>query len=274
MTTAGLVLYKTPIDDVQTVLRCLLEGGIAKVYVVDNSPADDLREMVAAFPKEIVEYTHGHGNVGYGEGNNIAIEKAVTAGSRYHIIINPDVVFDREVVAKMREYMDDHPQVGALTPRIVNSEGELQYLCKLLPSPANLLARRFIRFNRLTARLNLDFEMHASGYDKEMFVPFMSGCFIFARAEVLDRIGGFDERYFMFCEDIDISRRINMAGSTTVYLPGAQIIHAHKREPRKNITLDRAHMRSAITYFNRYGWFFDSYRRRTNRAALRQFDRP
>ncbi len=271
MITASIVTYRTDVDELCTVVSCLSNSLVDKIYIVDNSPSDRLRETVNSFCGEI-EYIYGHGNVGYGSAHNIAIRKSITLGAAYHIVINPDIYFDAGVVEKLSAYMEAEPKIGQLMPRVVYPNGELQYLCKLLPTPIDLIGRRFPLLKSYAKQRNYRFEMRASNYDQIMEVPFLSGCFMFLRVDALQKTGGFDDRYFMYCEDMDLCRRIGMAGYKTVYYPSVEIVHAHKKESYKSRSMLRQHIKSAVRYFNTWGWLFDSYRRRINKMIRKQYE--
>lgn len=270
MITASVVLYNTDRAELLALLRCVEQSCVAVVYVVDNSAADVLRSVVAGVSR--VEYIHGHGNVGYGAAHNIAIRKSIASGATYHVVLNPDISFDQKTIEQLVCYADQNPQVGQIMPKIVYPNGEIQYLCKLLPTPMDLIGRRFLPFKSYVDKRNYRFEMRATGYDKELDVPFLSGCFAFLRVEALVRVGGFDDRFFMYCEDIDLCRRIGMAGYRTVYMPQATAVHAHKKESFKSKVMLRAHIRSAIFYFTKWGWIFDRYRDRINKKAINQYE--
>jgi GT2 family glycosyltransferase len=267
MTTASLVTYKTDPEELTTVLRCLLAAPVERICIVDNSPDDRLRGF-GDFDPARTEYIWGHGNVGYGAAHNIAIRKSIETGADHHLVLNSDIYFDHGTIETILQFMEANPEVGQLMPRVVSPEGELQYLCKLLPTPADLLLRRFFPVRRIVESCNNRYEMRRADYDRTMEVPFLSGCFMMLRGDALRQTGGFSERYWMYCEDIDLCRRVGDAFKT-IYFPGATITHAHRQESYKNRRLLMAHLRSAITYFNRWGWFFDPVRRRRNATAMR-----
>ena len=107
-------------------------------------------------------------------------------------------------------------------------------------------------------------------YNKEMEVPYLSGCFMFLRTEALKKAGLFDERFFMYPEDIDLTRRIHMRYKTKYY-PKVSIVHAHEKGSYKNISLFYIHLKNMIKYFNKWGWFFDKERKKINARILSQF---
>ncbi len=267
--TASIVLYKTDPEELRKVVECTARSSVERIWLVDNSPTDAFRKSAETLSDK-VEYLYGHGNIGYGKGHNIAIAKAVDTGAKYHIVVNPDICFEDGTVESLAACMDADPGVGQLMPRVLYPDGELQYLCKLLPTPLDLIGRRFIPFRRLVDKRNRRFEMRGSGYDKVMEVPYLSGCFMFCRTEALKATGGFSDRYFMYCEDLDLCRRIGRLYKT-VYYPKATVVHAHKKESFKNRKLLIEHIKSAVTYFNTWGWLLDSYRKRVNRRAMEQY---
>ena len=152
-------------------------------------------------------------------------------------------------------------------PKVLYPNGELQYLCKLLPTPMDLFGRRFLPFKGIKQKRDARFELHASGYDKTMEVPSLSGCFMFMRVEVLRKVGMFDERFFMYAEDLDLCRRIGEV-SKTMYYPGVTIYHAYGKGSYKNKKLLKYHICSVIKYFNKWGWIWDGKRNRINRRIL------
>ena len=109
-------------------------------------------------------------------------------------------------------------------PKILYPNGDLQYLCKLLPTPIDLIFRRFFPHFYKKAGLLSRYELRDSGYDHTMMVPSLSGCFMLLRSGVLRRVGGFDEKFFMYLEDVDLCRRIGKIAET-VYYPDVTVFH-------------------------------------------------
>jgi GT2 family glycosyltransferase len=108
--------------------------------------------------------------------------------------------------------------------------------------------------------------------DRPSFVPTLSGCFLIVRTNLFLRIGGFDERFFMYMEDIDLVRRIGDEAET-IYLPSVQVIHAYAKGSYRSWRLLGYHLVSAIQYFNKWGWFIDSDRRMKNYNALKNINK-
>ena len=266
MITASIVAYHTPTEELSHLLDCIICSSIDILYLIDNSSNDSLRELSNFSPKIVYIYSD---NLGFGHGHNIAIRKVLEKHSDYHIVINPDIYWNGHVIEALVEYMDSHPDCGLVMPKVLYPGGDLQYLCKLLPTPMNLFGRRFLPFKNIQRRMDEKFELRASGYDKEMEVPSLSGCFMFMRTEVLRKVGGFDERFFMYAEDLDLCRRIGEV-SRTMYYPGASIYHAYGKGSYKNKKLLKYHICSVIKYFNKWGWIFDNKRKRINKDCLKR----
>jgi GT2 family glycosyltransferase len=270
--SASIVVYKNDPTILSEAVKSFLESTSgSKLYIVDNSPTDEIASMVD-HPR--VEYIFNNRNVGFGAGHNIALRKMLREGrSDYHIVLNPDIYFEKNVVTKLTDYMESNTQVGLIMPKVLYPDGRLQPVCKLLPSPATLISRRFLKFNSsLTKRINHWYEMHFTGYDKIMDVPFLSGCFMYLRVDALKKIGLFDERIFLYTEDTDLSRRIHQY-YRTVFYPDAVIYHYNERASYSSAFALVHHTRSAITYFNKWGWFNDAEREIINQQVLLKLTR-
>ncbi len=262
--SASIVTFHSPENEIKNLLNGLVNSAISTIYIIDNSLNDSLRSVQHISNKII--YIH-NANLGYGAGHNIAINKALELKNKYHIVINPDIYLEGNSINILKEYMDNHPNVGLVMPQILYPNGKIQYLCKLLPTPIDLIIRRFIPISSYQEKSNYKYELRFTNYDKEMEVPALSGCFMFIRCSVLDKIGGFDERFFMYAEDLDLCRRIGEI-SQTIFYPNARVFHAYEKGSYKNKKLLKYHIISIIKYFNKWGWFFDKKRRKKNKEIL------
>ena len=263
MITASIVTYHHPNSEIGKVVDCILQSKVHRLYIIDNSANDALRSLEKISAK--IRYIH-NANIGYGGAHNIAIREAIENGAKYHVVINPDIYFFPGTIELLSDYMDQHQDVGQVMPKVLYPNGELQHLCKLLPTPMDLLFRRFLPDQFLNQRRSR-FEMRFSGYNKEMNVPFLSGCFMFLRIDTLKETGLFDERFFMYGEDIDLCRRIHRKYKT-MYYPQAIITHVHEAASYKNKKMLRIHICNIIKYFNKWGWIIDSERIKVNKAAI------
>jgi GT2 family glycosyltransferase len=270
--SASVVTYRTAPEELSRLLDGLTAGGRpVDITVVDNSPSDDLCEIATG---KGALYLRTGRNLGFGGGHNLALNACLQA-SRYHIIVNPDIYFTGKVIESLYHFMEDHPDVGWVMPRIENPDGTDQGLRKLLPSPADLIVRRFLGkmgeelFRRRWTRYQLgDIDMTAP-----CEVPCLSGCFMFLRTSVLKEVGLFDERFFMYMEDVDLCRRVGRS-SRCVYYPCAAVTHGYAKGSYVDARLFRYHIQSAFRYFSKWGWFFDAERKRLNRRAGKEVACP
>lgn len=269
MITASIVAFHTQHKDLSRLIDCVMRSPIERLYIIDNSTNDELRDFVRNHPR--ITYIHSL-NLGYGAGHNIAIRKALESGADYHVVLNPDIYWQGDVIGELAKFMDANPDVGQVMPKIIYPSGEVQYLCKLLPTPMDLIGRRFVPIKSYQDRHDYEYELHWTGYDTVMEIPSLSGCFMFLRCSVLKEIGAFDERYFMYAEDLDLCRRMG-SKARTVFYPHVAVTHEYEKGSYKNRKLLKYHINSVIKYFNKWGWFFDSERRDRNQkclSALRQ----
>lgn len=179
------------------VLQCVDASCIDRIYIIDNSPTDGLRRCLINMQNTDVEYIFGQGNIGFGCGNNIGISKAFDRKSDFHIVLNPDIIFEPNVISELAKYMVEHSEVGQILPRVEYPDGRVQYLCRLLPTPLDIFVRRFLP-KRWIKRRNARYEMHSFGYDKIWNCPILSGCFMFLNMEILKDVVFFDERFFLY----------------------------------------------------------------------------
>ena len=260
--TGSLVLYKNRKTQLRRLLRSLpLDYMMLSVF--DNSEDDSLKEIFSG--NENIKYEHSEENIGFGRGHNRAFER-VAHKSKFHFVLNPDVYFDKGVVQKLVDFLEANESIGVVAPKILYPNGNLQYSCRLLPNPIDLFIRR-IPFKNLRERRENKNELRFTGYQKECDVPFLLGCFMVFRSDVFKSIGGFDERYFMYVEDIDICREVKKT-HRVVFNPNIEIYHTYARSSRKCITAFMIHLKSAISYFNKWGWFCDRDRKEINKHTL------
>jgi GT2 family glycosyltransferase len=261
--SASLVLFHNDPIQYGQAIRCFLDGCEGILFVVDNSTTP-LQHELFAHPR--VHYVYAGENLGFGKAHNRAIAM-VGRTSDAHLLLNPDISFNAHVLPELGQFLGANHYVGAVMPRITYPDGSLQRLCKLLPTPVDLILRRFVPSKRIKAKINERYELHGLTQDRPSCVPSLSGCFLLIRTELLSRVGGFDERFFMYMEDVDLVRRIGDIAET-LYLPSVQVVHAYAKGSYLNRRLLGYHMRSAIEYFNKWGWFFDPTRKIRNRNAL------
>jgi GT2 family glycosyltransferase len=232
--------------------------GEATVYVVDNGPPEargGLEPAMAAWPAQAgkLELVAGQGNVGYGRANNLALARARSA---FHLVMNPDVELEPAALAESLAALAEHPEVGLVAPAVYGEDGSRQYLCKRYPTLWVLFLRGFApaALRRRHARTLDAYEMRdVIGERFVPDIPLASGCFMVARTALLERVGGFDPRFFMYFEDYDLSLRLGRE-ALVAYVPGARIVHHGGEASRKGARHVAWFMASAWRFFARHGW--------------------
>lgn len=280
MITASIVTYNNNLLDLEGILRSLLISPVQKLWIIDHSDVfmgleGELKEYMRKDDEFLKHEGRGfkleyikQANKGYGGGHNVALRKAMEEGSQYHLVVNPDVWFGAEVIPALWRFMEDDYSVAQVMPKVLFLNGSVQRLAKLLPTPLDLFCRFFMP-GRLISNRNDRFELKHSGYDKQMNVPFLSGCFMFFRISALKSEGIFDERFFMYMEDVDITRRLHTKYKTLFY-PSVSIYHRFSRLSYHKWHLSLVHMVSVVKYFNKWGWIYDGGRRRFNKTLLKE----
>ena len=271
--TASVVLFNTPRSQIESLFRSVIGSKCVEVfYIIDNSPNDKWRILEEEYAERAeiagtkIRYIHNQ-NFGYGASHNLAMHEAIESGAIYHVVLNPDIYFGAEVLTALVRFMDENPDAAYVLPKVTYPNGEIQYLCKLLPTPSDLIFRRFLPKSWGVKR-NDRYCLKMSGYDKVINPPCLSGCFMFMRLATLKENNiFFDDGYFMYCEDFDLIRRLHRVAKT-LYLPDVTIVHDHARESYKSKKMLWAHIKSAVRYFNKWGWAFDRERREMNARCL------
>lgn len=263
MITVSIVTYKTDTEELRKCLTSLSSKLVCKIYVVDNSSQPYLADFCKK--QQIVEYIPSE-NVGYGAAHNKAIWKALESDAKYHLVLNSDVYFEPNALERIAEYMDNNEDVAMVQPNIVYPNGEMQYTCRLLPTPANLIFRRFLP-QKMVEGMNYRYQLKMFDHQSELNVPYHQGSFMFFRLSAFEKTGLFDERFFMYPEDIDITRRMHKY-YRTMFWPGVTVVHAHRAASYKSKKMLKIHMWNMIKYFTKWGWIFDSERRSWNNQLL------
>ncbi len=252
------VNYKTP-HHVRHLLTGVEDAALGvpfEYFLVDNDSKDGTPSMVRTrFPwTNVIESPD---NRGYGAGNNLAL---VQAKGDYILLCNPDlIIFPREVEGWI-EWMDRRPDVAISGPRLLNPDGSDQESCYRFPSLLTPILRRtplgsigwFRKLHDRHIMKDMDRRL-------EQDVDWVLGAAMLIRKSALEKIGGFDERFFMYYEEADICRRAWLAGFRVSYFPEARFMHYHRRESRINNPLEiftnrlaRIHIQSAFKFFFKY----------------------
>jgi GT2 family glycosyltransferase len=257
--TACIVTYKSNLDDVYRAVESLSASTLPiEILVVDNHSGDDyyqaLKERLSSF--EDVLISDSGANKGFGAGHNFGFA-TVSDGSDIHLVINPDIIVHKGAIEAMVDYMEQRPEVGLLAPKIVDEHGNIQYLCKRFPSMLVLFGRRFmpkLLLETAFMKRAMDaYQMKDHDYNTIIEPPCISGCFMMFRSQLFEELLGFDERFFLYFEDFDISLRAHQI-SRAVYFPHATVTHKWRGGSRQSFKLVKIQIRSAVRFFNKWGW--------------------
>ena len=268
MLNISIVLYRPKWE--QEVLPLIDEllriKNLRKIYLLDNSEKTWLKQHVdmqkAPIPSEKIRYMAMPKNLGYGKAHNIALRESAYHNTDLHLVMNSDIRVKAEDIDSMHDWMMCNPQVGQLMPKVINPDGTQQYLAKRLPSPLDVFGRRFLPKAWIEKR-NMRYELRDHDLTRPVNAPYLSGCFMLLRTQAAVEAGLFDERFFMYPEDIDLTRRIHR-NYLTLYYPAWIIVHAHARSSYKNKHMLRIHIQNMCRYFNKWGWFSDPERQTFN----------
>ncbi|MGN0548704.1 MAG: glycosyltransferase family 2 protein [Acutalibacteraceae bacterium] len=247
MVTGSIVTY----NNISTIAKTLetLFGETKdidfKLYVLDNGSSDGTPEYIEKNYPDVTVIRSGK-NVGFGAGHNIIINQVE---SKYHAVINPDIVLTQNAVKKMADYMDGNPDIGLLSPRICFPDGRDQILGKRNPHLKYLVASR-LRGDE-PSKLLREYAMLDCDLSKPTEIENATGCFMFIRTDILKSIGGFDDGFFMYFEDADLARRVNEV-SKCVYYPDAVVNHVWGRDSKRNFKLMLVHINSMLRYFRKW----------------------
>lgn len=219
------------------------------LYLVDNASPDGTGEKLAAthFGKraQVVRLAR---NVGFGSGHNTVLAQL---DSRYHAVVNPDVELDTDAISQLCAWLDAHPQAVMATPRLLFPDGREQYTAKRFPTAAAILSRQIpLPFLKNVERRYL---MLDEDLEKVQEVGFCSGSFFVIRTEVFRAMGGFDESYFMYVEDADITRKA-LAYGKAYYVPQVSVYHAWHRDANKKWKNFWMQVRSMCHYWHKWGF--------------------
>jgi GT2 family glycosyltransferase len=268
--SVSIVLYKCPLEEVLRTLHSLQqaahvarEAGClerATVYLVDNASGavyrQRLEEALASWqvqPFVELVFVPQATNHGFGHGHNQVLSRA---SSDVHLVLNPDVELEQRALQIGIMALLNDGDIALLSPRANGGGGQQEFLCKRYPSVLILLVRGFAPgcIRRLFRARLADYETRdLCRGDEPADITIASGCFMLVRTAALREVAGFDETFFLYFEDFDLSLRLHALGRL-VYHPGVQIVHHGGYAAGKGLRHVMYFVRSAVTFFNRHGW--------------------
>jgi GT2 family glycosyltransferase len=199
-------------------------GGpnVQEIIVVDNGSTDGSPQMVAQdFPE--VKLIQSKENLGFARANNLGLKEA--AGT-WVALINSDVIVHEGCLQQLETFLQTHPEVGLVGPRIVGGDGQLQRTCRRLPTLWNMFCR-CVALDSIFPRVPIfsGREMRHWAQDSQREIEVLSGCFWMGRRSAIEQVGGLDERFFFYAEDVDWCKRFWQRGWKVVFVPTASATH-------------------------------------------------
>ncbi len=247
---SGSIVTYGCFDEAAKAANSLLQhtkGRTFELFIVDNASPDGTGVLLKNAFEGRAKVLLQSKNVGFGAGHNKVVPYLK---SRYHAVINPDIEIHSDVLTAMAGYLDEHPEAVAAVPKLLYPGGKEQLVAKRLPSVLALLARHIPFFG--ASKIEGNYLRRGEELAVGIPIEFCTGCFFLMRTEVFLKIGGFDERYFMYFEDVDIGREAMKYGEIA-YLPNVEITHAWHRDTIKKIRPFLLQLISMFKYFAKWG---------------------
>ncbi len=246
--SASIVVYNK-YEDAKKTLKSIIDNTDDNftLFVIDNNSQEKIGEKLKEeFP--YVNYIFNKENVGFGKAHNQVLN---LIDSEYHFIINPDILINENTIKNMTEFMQSHKEVSISCPKVYNPDGSIQYIAKNKPGLLSLISRR-LKFKFLKD-IEDDYLMRYKNQDSSFEVDFCTGCFFAIRTEVFKKIGGFDEDYFLYFEDADITMKAKKYGKA-YYNHLASVIHFWHRETSTSKRQFLIQLKSMFIYFRKWGF--------------------
>ena len=232
----------------------------SEIFVIDNASADKSAEMVRQqYPQ--FKLIANNENLGFAKANNQAL-KQVTG--QYILLLNPDTEILPGALGGLIDFLDKHPQAGVVAPQLINTDGSVQVSCRAFPSFIGMLSELIgiSRFMPPGSKLR-SYKMRDWQHDDERQVDQPEGACLLIKKEIFDKVGFFDEDYFMLFEEVDWCYRVKQAGWQIWFTPAAKVIHhmgqAIKQVKEKMILSSHKGMYRYWYKHHRHGkWYWDA----------------
>ncbi|MCM1523917.1 MAG: glycosyltransferase family 2 protein [Ruminococcus sp.] len=247
--TGCIVTYNNA-DKIEAVIRSVLDHTKNidfKLFVSDNMSSDGTAELVRRSFPAVTVIENGSNN-GFGHGHNAVLDML---DSKYHFIINPDIILENNAVDSFIEYFEKNADVVMAVPKLLYENGNEQFTPKLTPTLKYMLGGRLERFGDPFKKWRDEYTLRGKNVSEPFECGFCSGCFICIRTEIFKKIGGFDERYFLYSEDADLTREAKAYGRT-MYLPQISVTHLWERAYMKSGKYFLIQIGSMIKYFAKW----------------------
>jgi len=202
-------------------IESLSNEGLAMVVVADSGSTDGSAQAVSErYPT--VKWVPTGANLGYGTAANIG---AALVDGAYILVSNADVVVEEGTVATLRRFLETHPQVAVVGPRIVDARGELYPSARHFPDMLEALGHGIVGQFWAGNPFSRRYRMTDWDHSERREVDWVSGACFLARREAWEEVGGFDSSFFMYMEDVDLCMRLRAKGWSIAYEPAAEVVH-------------------------------------------------
>lgn len=249
--TASIVLYNEDLNELTKTVICFLNIPLnKKLFLIDNTINKQFKDVFNQ--KEVVYIAVGK-NIGFGAGHNVVLTK-IKNHSKHHLILNPDVSFKSFVIPHLISQLESDKNLAMIAPKVLFPDEEYQNSCRRYPSVLELLARRFTLLKPLFKSGILKGIYSDKNLNEPFFADYITGCFHLYKTEDFVKLKGFDERYFLYMEDVDICKKIDALGKKKLFYPEVEITHVLKQGSSKSMKLFFRHTSSAVKYFSKWGF--------------------
>lgn len=213
------------------------------IYIINNK-IDDTSICKIAAKHDNVKYIQSSKNGGYGYGHNQVINNIK---SDYHVVLNPDIIFKEDTLAELLSYMEANRNTVAVTPQVRNTDNTIQHLPKKYPRLRYVLSSTV----SFLGSYRDDYTITSASQNEPIDVDLCTGCFMFIRTAILKKVGGFDDAFFMYFEDFDLSLRLAKYG-TIVYFPLTYVVHKWNRESKKSFSMFWIQVKSMMLFYKKW----------------------
>jgi len=249
----AIVAYHPESEEVSRLEECLdrLGKGISYGVLANDHKGE---EAVDRLSRSAAVFIRSKENLGYGRAANM-LYREMRCTPEYFCIINTDVNWEEGSIEKAIDWLDRNKNVSLAVPKITDMNGDIEYLCKRDPTVLAMISRRFIPLHmkpKILKKYDDWYRMMDKDYGTCFEADYLSGCFMIARTACYANIGGFDEDYFLYLEDADLTRRMKAEGRT-VHLPFVSVQHMWGKGNYKKLSLTIENIKSCIIYFRKWG---------------------
>ncbi len=246
--SASIVTYNDG-EEAVAACRSLVENTKRyklKLYVIDNSETDETAKLVKAV--EGVTVLKQNKNIGFGAAHNKVLAEDL---GKYHFIINPDITVNSDVLSDMTDMFEQTPDIVKACPKICNPDGSEQKLPKEKPTVKRLFLGRLAPLGGVFKKIRNEYIWADRELSEITDINFCTGCFCGIKSELFKKLGGFDERYFMYLEDVDLTLRAKEYGRVVIN-PKISVTHAWHRDSAKSVKYLLIHIKSSIKFLRKW----------------------